>query len=179
MAAINGVADFRTIRILGFDLSEKIKELEELSAPHVTTEDTGIIIAFKRKKCFVPPQGITYAVKALQFAYRIDSAIKANDAEAAVSLTFGFTREYLEVENFRYWKSDSSDALAWSFRKKQQARDASPPLLTPEQQRKAVKEIQSLIRKGKCKSQRKACEALAGKYGVGWRTLKRYDDAAV
>jgi hypothetical protein len=119
MPAMYRSADFRTVGVPTFNLLEKIEELETLVQPYVTSTQTGIVIAFKGKKRCVPPSGNMHAVLALQFAYRIRAAINANDADAVVPLAFGFTREYLEVENRKTWQSTSIDALAAKFRRRE------------------------------------------------------------
>lgn len=164
------------------DLKAERLKLEAIIEPFITTEKTVDRILFRGRMCYFKRPSVesvqSRAVLALQDLYRLEAAMKAGKVNEAVQYALYFAFKYVELSSHSYFGMRTVDALQNALGQRQRAISAGRTRmpLTPKQRRKAVAEIKSLIRSGK--SQKRACEMLAPKYGVSWRTLKRYDDSA-
>jgi hypothetical protein len=159
------------------------QELEAEVKPYlVNNKSTDVILYRGKRRHFVPPGKKSPAFRsmlALQHLYKLQRAWKKKDIDAVVRQSFGLCDALHERMNIQYFKSESLDALAAQMRYQQRAISAGKTrsALNAEQQQEVRSDIATLIRTGQAESQRDACESLAEKYGVGWRTLKRYDDS--
>jgi hypothetical protein len=137
----DGVIDWRKrrLRIHGDPLSPdwletRRQELETVIEPFLTTKKTNHIVEFRGKRRYLAidprhPEWVGrpgwavlehphYAVLALQFLYRMESARSAGDIEKAIQMAIAFARTDAEVQNLHWFQTPSPHAMIRDTRRR-------------------------------------------------------------
>jgi hypothetical protein len=167
---MGGTTDLSSVRV-PIDWDQRREALEAIVQPLLSAKRTAVRCLFKGRKRYL--NGVTDAVIALHYLYKVEAARKTGDIDAAIEAAFAFGRYDCESEHFMLFGEHAIKALAGRARGRGGARKAAAVTneaheeLRPQYQRT----VEALMGDGRT-SYTAACEQVAASLGVSGRTVR-------